>query len=304
MIHHNIRQHISVSIIILTFFIACDKTEPISGKTINGLIEHGGLEREYFLYTPISYTGNEPVPLVLNFHGFTQYADDYIRFADFRSIADTAGFIVVYPQGTLYSGLTHWNVGGVWTVGSRVDDVGFTEALIDYVALEYNIDISRVYATGLSNGGYMSFHLACQLSHKIAAIASVAGSMTSITFNNCDPEHSMPILQVHGTKDPLVPYEGNLFSKSIDDVLRYWVNYNNCDTSQIIIDIPHNINTTNNSSASHYSYNNGDNGSIVKHYKITGGGHDWPGISGNMDFNTCDEIWKFFSMYDIYGKIG
>ncbi len=289
--------------LILALFISCGKDDPINGKTIYGTIEHDGLEREYYLYIPVSYTGDEPVPLVLNFHGFTQDANDYRKFADFRSIADTAGFIVSYPQGTLFSGLSHWNVGGIWTIGSIVDDVGFTESLIDYIASEYNIDISRVYATGLSNGGYMSLHLACQLSDKIAAIASVAGSMTSVTFNNCDPEHSMPILQFHGTKDPLVPYRGSIFSKSIDDVLQYWVNYNNCDTIPTVFNLAHSSNTTDNSSAQQFSYSNGDNGAIVEHYKITGGGHDWPGISGNMDINTSNEIWKFFSKYDIHGII-
>ena len=86
-------------------------------------------------------------------------------------------------------------------MGSRADDVGFTEALIAALAAEYNIDLKRVYATGHSNGGYLSFQLACQLNNKIAAIASVSGSMTPETFDNCNPERPTPILQIHGTAE-------------------------------------------------------------------------------------------------------
>jgi len=91
----------------------------------------------------------------------------------------------------------------------------------------------------MSNGGFMSFLLSCQLSEKIATIASVTGSMTPETFNNSNPQHPTPILQIHGTSDNTVPYNGTTWSKSIDDVIQYWVDYNiypNPTNSYIIIE--------------------------------------------------------------------
>ena len=93
-------------------------------------------------------------------------------------------------------------ISRITSSGSTIDDVGFTEALIDELANLYTINLDRVYATGMSNGGFMSFLLACQLSEKIAAIASVTlNSMTLDTYDNCKAQHPTPILQIHGTSD-------------------------------------------------------------------------------------------------------
>lgn len=275
-------------------------------QTINTSLTHDEIQRTYILYVPENYTGNDPVPLVFNFHGFTSNATEQMWYGDFRSIADTAGFLVVHPQGTLLNGNAHWNVGG-WTGGSTIDDVGFTQALIDTIAAEYNINLDRVYATGMSNGGFMSFLLACQLSNKIAAIASVTGSMTPETFNDCDPQHPMPVLQIHGTIDAVVPYNGANFTKPISDALAYWVDYNHCDPNAITTDIPNSV-VADGSTVNHTVYNDGNNGTTVEHFKVTGGGHTWPGtffaVAGtNYDIDASFEIWKFFSRYDINGLI-
>lgn len=273
---------------------------PVTG-TINGTLTFEGVERTFILYVPESHTGETTVPLVLNFHGYTSDAATQMQYCDFRSLADTKGFIVVHPQGTLYNGATHWNVGG-WTVGSTVNDVGFTEALINHISTTYNINAEKVYATGMSNGGYMSFLLACELSDKIAAIASVTGSMTPETYENCNPQHPMPVLQMHGTADAVVPYNGASWTKPIETVLQYWVTYNNCDTSPITVSLA-DTNTTDNSTVETITYNNGNKDVITKHYKITGGTHTWPGSWGNMDINASNEIWEFFAKYDINGLI-
>ncbi len=273
-----------------------------SQQTINGTVSHDGLQREYILYIPANYTGNTAVPLVFNFHGFGSNASEQMFYGDFRPIADTEGFMIVHPEGTLFNGTTHWNVGG-WTNGSTVDDVGFTEAMIDQLSGQYNIDPARIYSTGMSNGGFMSFQLACQLSDKIAAVASVTGSMTPEIFNNCDPQHPTPILQIHGTMDAVVPYNGQNGMKSIDEVLQYWVDFNNCNTDASVSDVP-NINTTDGSSAEHYVHFGGDFGAKTEHFKVIGGAHTWPGsafsIPGtNQDFDASHEIWEFFSEYNL-----
>jgi len=220
-----------------------------------------------------------------------------MSYTNFNYISDTAGFIVVYPEGTLLQGTSHWNVGG-WTTSSTIDDVGFTRNLLDSISNIYNIDESRVYSTGMSNGGYMSFLLACQMSDKIAAIASVTGSMTPQTYNACNPQHSTPILQIHGTSDQTVPYLGNpTWTESIDDVLQYWVDYNNCDTIPTITFVSFSF------SVEYVVYDGGDNSVTTEHFKIYGGGHDWPGVWGNMDIHASNEVWKFFSKYDLNGLI-
>jgi polyhydroxybutyrate depolymerase len=274
----------------------------VSQQTIDGSITHDNLEREYILYVPANYTGDEAVPLVFNFHGLGSNATEQMFYGEFRPIADTAGFLVVHPEGTVYQNQQHWNVGG-FTTGSTVDDVGFTEALLDHLAANYNIDLSRVYSTGMSNGGYMSFLLACQLSDKIAAIASVTGSMTPETFDNCDPQHPTPAMQIHGTTDFVVPYDGSSFSKSIDEVLQYWVDYNNCDPNPSVTMVP-DVNAFDGSTAEHFVYADGDLDVTTEHFKVTGGGHTWPGTflplpGTNLDFDASLEIWKFFSRYDL-----
>ena len=277
-----------------------------SQQTINASLTHDGKDRSYILYVPDSYSGDTPVPLVLNFHGYTSNANDQMWYGDFRAIADTAGFLVVHPQGSLLNGITHWNVGG-WTIGSTTVDVGFTEALLDELSADYNIDQKRIYSTGMSNGGFMSFLLACQLSDRIAAIASVTGSMTPEIYNNCNPSHPTPVMQIHGVIDGVVPYFGATWTRSIADVLVYWRNYNNCSTELIKTDVP-NTNLLDASSASFQVYPDGDNESTVEHFRISGGGHTWPGSfpspGTNQDFNASLEIWKFFSRYDLDGLRG
>ena len=186
-----------------------------------------------------------------------------------------------------------------------VDDVGFTAALIDSLSAEYNIDETRIYSTGMSNGGFMSYHLACNLSDRIAAIASVTGSMTNYTANDCNPQRPVPVLQIHGTQDGVVSYNGSNFSFSMNQVIDYWVNHNNCNSIPDIDNIPDN-NTDDQSTAEHRIYRNGDNAANVEFFHIEGGGHTWPGAFieigvTNQDINASHEVWKFFSKYDING---
>ena len=269
---------------------------------ISGSITHDGLQRDYLLYVPDIYDGTEPRPLVLNFHGFGSNATQQALYGDFRPMADTANFLIVIPEGTLFNGVPHWNVGG-FTIGSTIDDVGFTSALIDSLGSVYNIDNNRIYATGMSNGGYMSYLLACQLSDRIAAIASVTGSMTPEIISECQPSHPVPVLQIHGTADATVPYDGASFSLAISEVLDYWVTFNNCSPIADTTQLP-DINPTDGSTAEFIVFENGDNNSRVEHIKITNGGHTWPGsfipLPGtNRDVNASLEIWNFFAQYDL-----
>ena len=289
--------------ILIIFF--CLPLLTLAQQTINASINHGGITRDYILYVPPSYSAVTEVPLVFNFHGYTSNATEQMYYGDFRTIADTEGFIIVHPEGTLNnSGVTHWNVG--WG-GSTVNDINFTSTLIDSIASEYSINLDRVYSTGMSNGGFMSYQLACELSDRIAAIASVTGSMNLGWFNSCNPSHPMPVMGIHGTLDPTVSYNASIFTESIPNIMDFWVNFNNCNNTAIVTNIP-NANTADGCTAEHQIWENGSNGVAVEHYKIIDGEHSWPGAlfpNGvtNQDINAAEKIWEFFNKYDINGLI-
>jgi polyhydroxybutyrate depolymerase len=258
---------------------------------------HGGITREYKIYIPASYTG-QAVPLVLNIHGYGSDMTQQEAYGNFKPIADSASFIIVHPNGTYDASLKrYWNFFGFTTV----DDLGFLSALIDTVKANYNIDQNRIYSTGMSNGGIMSYYLACNLSGKIAAIASVTGTMTPAMESGCNALHPTPAMQIHGTADPVVPYGGNGTFIPIDSVVKFWRSFNNCSSTPVVTNVP-NTNTSDGCTATRYDYLNGTAGSKVVFYKITGGGHTWPGAPvdvgvTNHDFDASTEIWKFFRGY-------
>ncbi len=290
---------------IFTFFCLIILAIPslIAQQLLNKTLLHDGLTRMYSVYIPASYQEGSAVPLLFNFHGGAGDIASQISISDMRPIADTAGFILVYPQA-----LPDPNGGGAiaWThkAPSTVDDIFFVEAMIDSLAAEYSIAEDRVYACGYSNGGEFSFELACRLSHRIAAIGVVARSMFIETFNNCAPDHPTAVVTIHGTKDD---YEGIIFGgityyPSLETVNNYWRDFNHISTNPIISELP-NINTTDGSTVAHYAWNNGDNCVSVEHFKVINGGHDWPGSFGNMDIDASLEIWNFVSRFDRNGLI-
>lgn len=272
--------------------------------TTDGSITHNGGTRTYKIYVPASYDGSEDVPLVLNLHGLGSNNNEQLLYGDFRPIADTANFIILLPQGlpNQFNQQNHWNAN----FGTGVQDIDFLSKLIDSIAADYSIDLDRVYSTGMSNGGYMSITLAGQLSDKITAVASVTGTMTGLQIPENTVSRPMPVMQIHGDADPVVDYNGSVnplgSSISVDSLLNYWIEHNNCSTTAVVTPVT-DINATDGCTATRYDYLNGENGAEVVHYKITGGGHTWPGafaLSGkvtNQDFDTSTEIWKFFSKY-------
>ena len=188
-----------------------DSTAQISGSFV-----FEGINRTWKVWLPAGYTGQEPLPLLLALHGLTQNGQSIMEFSGFNQVADTAGFIVAYPDGVNNS----WNVG--FAGGSTANDVGFLLALTDTLNLLYNVDMQRVYATGFSNGGFMSYRLACESSDRIAAIAPVAGTMTDGSFNACLPQRAVPVLHIHGTSDFVVSYNGGFRTKYVSPAAELW----------------------------------------------------------------------------------
>ena len=198
--------------------------------TINGTINYENIDRTFILYVPSSYSSSSKQPLVFNFHGYGSNASEQMNYGDLRSQADANGFILVHPEALDdIVGTSYWNIKG-WSESVH-DDVKFTENLINLLMDKYSINAERIYSTGMSNGGFFSFHLACNLSASFAAVASVTGSMTKSTFDSCNPRKPTPVMQIHGSLDFTVPYKGldTLNMKPIMDVMEYWKVSNACD---------------------------------------------------------------------------
>lgn len=273
--------------------------------TINGSIQHDGIQRDYILYVPAIYNAATPVPLVFNLHGYTSNNMAQLFYGEFRPIADTANFILCAPNGTLDGqGNRHWDAFGA----GIVDDLGFITALIDHISAQYSIDANRVYSTGMSNGGFMSYDLACFRSERFAAIASVTGTMTLGRLAQCNPAHPTPVMQIHGTADGTVNYNGSAGISAIEPLVAHWVQFNSCNPAPSITAVP-NTSTTDGCTAEHYVYTGGDAGSTVEFYKVIGGGHTWPGAPAtigvtNQDFSASKEIWRFFRQYSLASLTG
>lgn len=269
--------------------------------TISGSFEYGGITRTYSFYVPASYNPGQAVPLVLNLHGLSTDGAYQAQYRDFRPIADTANFIVAHPDGSMLLGQRFWNYGSVF--GSTVDDVGFLEALIDTIALQYAINPERVYAAGMSNGSFMCYYLACQ-SDRFAAIGTVTGSMSVDMYNSCNPGHPTPAIHIHGTEDGINPYDGTSTMEGVENVAVFWADQNGCGTNPSVMAVP-DTDPGDNATAERFLYAGGVNGHTVELFKVTGGGHAWPGspVPGStentcMDFSASKEIWRFFSQYE------
>ncbi len=285
--------------LIIAFFLATTSFL-YAQTTVTGSFIHDGRERTYSFYVPASYSPGEPIPMLIGLHGLSSRGEAFAEHRDFRPIADTANFIMVHPDGSTLLGIRYWNYGDIF--GSTVDDVGFLEALIDTISAQYNVNPNRIYCTGMSNGSFMAYYLACQ-SDRFAAIGAVTGSMSVNMYNSCNPAQAIPVIHIHGTEDPINPYNGTSTMKAIEETVLFWAEENNCDLNPEIIPIP-NIDPTDGATAERYIYPNGINDHSVELIKVIGGEHSWPGspMPGSndvtcMDFDASVEIWRFLSQY-------
>jgi polyhydroxybutyrate depolymerase len=268
---------------VLVFIVLLTAVKFLSAQEYSFMYD--GLERTYRLYVPSTIAHRSAVPLVVNMHGAGSNAFEQEYYSEFDQVADTAGFIVVYPNG----------LNGLWNVyqGGSPNDVGFISALIDTLSANYNVDQHRIYATGMSMGGFMSYKLACHLSDKIAAIASVAGLLSD---PQCAPSRAFPVCQFHGTADSTVLYD------FVPITINFWTGLNEC-TDSTVVNLP-DIDTTDQSTVTLTTYKPCNENTEVLLYTINGGGHSWPGASyiidvTNQDIHANVEIWKFFSRFTL-----
>ena len=269
--------------------------------TVNDSMISGGIMRHYTLYIPKHFVAGSSRPLIMYFHGYGSTGSVEKAYSNFMPVADTAGFLIVYPEGLKDgNGNQYWNAG-IPGLPTTPDDVAFVSSLIDALHTRYNINTSKVYATGLSNGGYMSYRLAWKLSDKIAAIASVSGSMGPLDFAKCDPPRPIPIMEIHGTSDNTVAYNGSAIATNIDTLLRFWVTKDHCLPISDPISLP-DIDPTDGSNVMHFIWSAEVANTTCELYRIVGGAHvDWPGAGAgnNMDFSASPTIWQFFNRYQL-----
>jgi polyhydroxybutyrate depolymerase len=282
-----------------------------AGMTAHSLTVDGR-ERTYALHLPPAVTTGTALPLVLVFHGGGGEGKQMPTLTGMNSIADREGFVAAYPDGID----RNWNDGrfsqAITTQRFNLDDVGFVSALIDELATTLPIDRSRVFATGISNGGMFSQRLGCDLADKVAAIAPVAGSLPELLAPGCAPARPMPVLMIHGDADPLVPWNGGPVAGdgnrgrvlSVADTVSRWVALDGCAATPTIIPLPDRA-PNDGTTTSDEVYSSCRAGAQVELYAVANGGHTWPGgfqylperIIGktSRDFDASETIWSFFA---------
>lgn len=276
------------------------------GETRTGSLVHAGAARTYRLYVPATL---EPsgASLVVALHGGGGNAANLERTVGLNALAERDGFLVVYPNGSgrLDDVLLTWNAGNCCghALDQGVDDVGFLRALVEKLQAEFPVDPRRIYATGMSNGGMMSYRLACEAADLFAAVAPVAGALN---VEDCEPSEPVSLLAIHGTADQHVLFEGGepavkadphaRLDRSVHYAVTFWAARDGCDLEPA---------TSRSGSVLHSAYPDCTPGLAVELLAIEGGGHAWPGAApfsrqGDEPYPGLDAslaMWEFFSAH-------
>ncbi|WP_049782658.1 alpha/beta hydrolase family esterase [Maribacter sp. HTCC2170] len=309
---------ISICVLSFTFLVfnfnACrPQHTPKDNKDQTYTIQFQGYERDYIVHVPPEAQMQKPAPLLFHLHGGggTAKGTAGLTFNRFNDLADRDGFIVVYPNAIK----KNWNDGRkleeVKAWKENIDDVGFIREIVSNLQDKYNIDSSRIFTTGMSNGGFMSSRLLCDASDIFRGGAILTASLSKDYIPKCDPVKPVAVMVMNGTDDPLVPYDGGqvrVFKKnrgeivSTDDYMTFWKGKNGCTVEKNTIELPNTSDDGTTVSVEEYEACQ-DGGALVL-YKINGGGHTWPGGKQylgkrwigktNRDIVACDVIWDFF----------
>lgn len=271
----------------------------VSG-TSQACVQHQGINRTFIIHIPDQYKASHPLPLVINFHGRKGTSEQQAEMTRFHELADREGFIVVEPQGVDRS----WNTGTCCADAYErgIDDIGFTRQLLDTLIQRLAIDTRRIYATGFSNGARMAHQAGCELSDYFAAIAPIAGPLTSA---KCQPSQPVAVFSFHGRGDACTPYSGGdgrgepaANNRPVEEGIAYWAQRNGCSSSPRTIT----------GSPEKHIYSNCKSGADVVLYSSTRAGHIWPGAEPYLfwracggrwvnDFDATHTIWQFFKSH-------
>lgn len=274
-------------------------------------LEWEGITRHYRVFAPDTIPDGTHLPLIIALHGGGGTARGMAIYTIFHTLDAGEDFIVVYPQ----SAADNWNDGRIpqspiVRAQFVYDDVGFFDALIDRLITDYPVDPTRIYATGISNGGHMALRLACELSDRIAAIAAVTANLSADL--DCQPEYPVGVLVINGDEDPLVPYDGGIVARnrgtdlSTAETMRFWQEANGCDPDPVQA---RQDDVTDDETALRIdTYPNCSDGVETTLVTVEGGGHTWPGawyqylpelIVGrtSQEMNATEAIWAFFQQH-------
>lgn len=276
---------------------------------------HDGIERTYILHLPSNYNPLNSYPLVVVLHGGGGNAQNIEEVTNFSQKADEEGFIVVYPDGTgkMKRKLLTWNGGFCcgYALENNIDDVGYIKALIIHLKQKYAIDENMIYATGLSNGGVMTYRLGAELSDVFAAIAPVAGQIggkatpQDTLWQIPEPSSPLSVMVFHGMNDSRVPYDGGTsnathvyYWMSTNESISFWIEQNKCDTQP-------NRNISSSGNIIIDTYKNGINNTEVTLVSILNGSHSWPGgrkgwedgAEPTQEIKATDLMWDFFKTH-------
>ena len=248
-----------------------DRTITVSGHTIE-------------LHVPAGYDAAKATPLVLAFHGYMMASAEMRSTTHLDAAADKNGFVVAFPNGKNQS----WNGGDCCgdAESSDEDDVALARAIVTAIRNDYCIDDKRTFATGFSNGAFLAYRLACEAADVFASIASVSGSL-GIEPATCKPSRVVPVLEIHGTSDIVVPYKGgrSVFLgpeyRSVDTTMKTWVDRDACSTTKKSVFAEGDVTCE--------SYEPCSATADVQLCTVSGGGHAWPGGSGS---NGSSDVWK------------
>lgn len=275
-------------------------------NSTNGLIRSAGRRRRFLLYVPKSYQPDRPAPLVFSYHGLVQWPAHQGRLSGWNKLAEQHGFVVVYPRGSGFP--LRWNAYPSARHPGRAEmDLAFFSDLLDHLCQSYNIDRSRVYVNGMSNGAGMSHLLACRFGDRIAAVGGVAGAYL-YPRERVEPCPRVPVIAFHGSEDPIVPYQGGSARRhgrytqfpEIEAWAADWAAHNGCAGTPDLAEITPQI--------SRISYPDCQDGCDVVLYKIRNGGHTWPGgkrlpvwLTGktNREIKASEIMWDFFQEHPL-----
>lgn len=299
-----------ILLLIANLFSSCGKKNDTPSEKIyriQGSMTVDGLPRTYLLNLPPSYYEGSDFSLVIAMHGGGGSAEQFESTSLLTKKANASQFIVVYPEGVKSTGLLEartWNAGGCcdYARDHNIDDVNFIRQLINKLISTYKINPKKVYATGHSNGGMLSYRLACEMADKITAIA-VSGC-TMVVLQPCNPSRAVPVLHMHSELDEHVPQEGgigvsNAYFPPLDSVFNVWSQKNACSLPDQVV--------VSNAQYTLRQWTGCSNNVTIQYYLTKDGGHAWPGgLPGSSmgdtpstAINANDLLWSFFQQYQL-----
>ena len=276
-------------------------------------IDAGGAQHPVRIFLPSVYDGS-PLPLVMNWHGLGSDGPQQAQFSAYETLAESEGFLVAHPTGVPAPGDTRnsWELAQFDDPGR--DDIAMAEAMIDYLIANYCADPTRVYSTGMSNGGFFTSRLVCELPDRIAAAVSVAGLTHP---DDCDPARAVPFMAYHGTADAVVPFAGgasslvednatpetlDFFNQVMPEEFAQFAESTECDPDPAVRPVSDEV--------TRYDYANCTDEVPMVFFEVTDGGHTWPGsplgpfLVDTLGYTTADvdatvDGWAFMSQFSL-----